>query len=863
MGGYKSPYLQNNAVPIPVEYKHQRKDTGPLPSLNVKELEERPDSPIRPRPSSVVDFKEITLSRLRFMLKDRESCIIKLKSEMMVLKQIERRQQRDLDNFEDQNDDDFPKIIQGLRDEISKLKQKGKLYFAQISIDERQIRQLISENNSLKENVEKLETLISKTQLVDRDFLQKEVTELKEQLKLNDSIKEDAVKKADMLERNLSSDNKHLRLRVHNLEIENALFKEKVSEKEGIINERDNEIMTLAIYRYNAIHKKAEAGCKTCLQREKAEAELRRKELIKNKLPKLPAPSVTVLTGTSALVSFSLPPRKSDDQKIEFSKLWLVCSTIGETPITKKLSIEFGEPLIKAIEKKTVRGKKETKIETKKAAAEKSILYSQFDAETKLNSVKVNGLECGKLTSFSLIAGHLDVEGNEYESKKIIIDLVPQKIEHPTFSVERSPPTIMVHFKAPESNSGSLPYCYKILYSNQDQFSEEFLAGEYSPDNLKETSFTFSFAQPFINIPYYFKIAAVNHGGVGAFSNISEMVKLDLPPNKPSKPIIKKRPDSSVQIKTNSEPHNGSAVKAYRILGYKIDFTSLMNTNNESQANNNQDSVTTEIDIIVPVDWKRNYELFYTLGNLIAHQTYRFQVQAINDCGTSIESEPSDEVTFDHVLPIPAKPIVQIVSGTSVILKLPDTSEYKLGILGFNLIYSDSIESLHDSEKYVGVEEKSVVIDRLVPGGIYYFAICLVNEKEEGCFSLPTVAILASAFTLPESPPGTPDMSKEMHPLSKAGSKGTSLSRSQRLDNLHNGQPAHAGIYPDTGARISFTNLAGRKKSTETLSMSKGDINSIRSNVEGQPKSDTKIVRRGSLVKEILKEKPKSHGKSK
>jgi len=80
----KSPYLQ--ALVMPEQYKPHQKGTSPLPSLEPK-VNDRPESPPKKRPSSV-DFKENALNKLRYMLKDRDSCITKLKAEMMLLKQV-------------------------------------------------------------------------------------------------------------------------------------------------------------------------------------------------------------------------------------------------------------------------------------------------------------------------------------------------------------------------------------------------------------------------------------------------------------------------------------------------------------------------------------------------------------------------------------------------------------------------------------------------------------------------------------------------------------------------------------------------------------------------------------------------------
>ena len=81
----------------------------------------------------------------------------------------------------------------------------------------------------------KLDALIKESHLDEREELQKKVDELAAKLHFMEIEKLEAVKKAGMIDRNLTSDNKHLRTRVHNLEHENALYKEKVEELENLV----------------------------------------------------------------------------------------------------------------------------------------------------------------------------------------------------------------------------------------------------------------------------------------------------------------------------------------------------------------------------------------------------------------------------------------------------------------------------------------------------------------------------------------------------------------------------------------------------------------------------------------------------
>jgi hypothetical protein len=103
-----------------------------------------------------------------------------------------------------------------------------------------------------------------------------------------------------MVEKNITNENRQVRSKFHSLEAENTYLKEKLTKLDDTLKvaievidvpsltnriyskqERDKEIASLSIYRYNAIHKKMESSvCKKCLKREKEESEQRRKQTI-------------------------------------------------------------------------------------------------------------------------------------------------------------------------------------------------------------------------------------------------------------------------------------------------------------------------------------------------------------------------------------------------------------------------------------------------------------------------------------------------------------------------------------------------------------------------------------------------------
>ena len=64
------------------------------------------------------------------------------------------------------------------------------MYFAQITLDGRQIRQLSQDKQVMQENITRLEALIDENQLADRDLLQKEIQELQAKLQESQTLKE-------------------------------------------------------------------------------------------------------------------------------------------------------------------------------------------------------------------------------------------------------------------------------------------------------------------------------------------------------------------------------------------------------------------------------------------------------------------------------------------------------------------------------------------------------------------------------------------------------------------------------------------------------------------------------------------------
>ena len=90
----------------------------------------------------------------------------------------------------------------------------------------------------------------------------------------------------------------------------------------------------------------------------------------------------------------------------------------------------------------------------------------------------------------------------------------------------------------------------------------------------------------------------------------------------------------------------------------------------------------------------------------------------------------NDLMIVEHVLPVPFKPEIKLETGSSVVITLPDIPVLKRPITGTMVVYSMSLDSLHENQKMVVAGEKCVLIDGLVTGEVYHFAVCFTTEKE-------------------------------------------------------------------------------------------------------------------------------------
>ncbi|KAJ3177014.1 Lebercilin [Geranomyces variabilis] len=338
---------------------------------------------------------------LQAMMHERDVELLRLRHENSLLKQIERRQQKDIEQLEWNSDE---RVIHALREEVTGLKQKLKLYFTQLSANTRELRHVSDDRHRLKEQNARLEKLATDRHLAERDQLNGELERSIGRIAALERTAADAVKRAELTEKNMTVDNLHLRARIHTLENEVTKARAKAQKLDEHIRDREKEICSLEIYRYNAIHRKNEAVCKNCLNRDVDFSERKRKNEILAKLPGLSAPQIGAVTASTLEIMYQQPHNSisSGDRAVEYSSLSLLYSTDP----TMKTGVERKElPIADARpEEKTAGGAKADQKARKKAGA------GAAGKEGGL-TVTLEQLQSGTEYHMQLVSGHLGVEG--------------------------------------------------------------------------------------------------------------------------------------------------------------------------------------------------------------------------------------------------------------------------------------------------------------------------------------------------------------------------------------------------------------------------------------------------------------------
>ncbi|KAJ3081054.1 Lebercilin [Quaeritorhiza haematococci] len=430
------------------------------------------------------------LSQLRSMLRQREMEILRLKHENIVLKQIERRQQKELDQFEAQHED-APRIIRGLREEISSLKAKNKEYFSHIATNTRQLRNLNNRIEHLREQTSKYEKLVKSMELTDKESLKSDLEKAQQRAEEQTQLANEVAKKLELIQKNGSNENRQLRLRIHNLQCENRCLKDKTDEQEATIREKEKEIASLSIYRFNAVHRKTEALCKQCQKREKKENAMKRKQATLEKLPVLNAPLVEILSANcvAVTVSFStkLPVQQqtsdavTNTAKPEISTVTLECSDDPSFSRMVKKYVLKAQDFVRKLDTKDTNSTES--LTAKNSEGSPSEQQSQ-DSDQMTARTVIDGLDSGKFYFFQVFASHEGVDGNSVRLLDgCLVDAIPNPPPAPRVSVlTESNPSIDLYIDTSQYHTQqqgpSGPVQYRIYHSNDPDMNETFLVGE-------------------------------------------------------------------------------------------------------------------------------------------------------------------------------------------------------------------------------------------------------------------------------------------------------------------------------------------------------------------------------------------------
>ncbi|KAI8922194.1 hypothetical protein DFJ77DRAFT_445682 [Powellomyces hirtus] len=355
---------------------------------------------------------------LQTMLRERDLELLRLRHENSLLKQIERRQQKDIEQLEWHSEE---RVIHALRDEVTGLKHKLKLYFTQLSSNARELRRVSEDRQRLKEQNDRLEKLATDRHLAEREQLNDEVEALTKRVAQLDRIAGDAVRRAELTEKNMLIDNRHLRARVHGLEKDITDSKEKSHKLEDVIKDREKEICSLEIYRYNAVHRKNDTVCKNCQHQDVDANERKRKADISGKLPTLQVPEIGNITATTVEVTYHQPYNTNvGDHIVEYTRLTLSYSSDAHMQSgVQKIDLPIVEAAhdggAHAYDKhKGGDGRAgHQKVETNKSRKKAKELghEAKYALPGRVSHVKVGGLEHGTRYYFQLLSGHLDVDG--------------------------------------------------------------------------------------------------------------------------------------------------------------------------------------------------------------------------------------------------------------------------------------------------------------------------------------------------------------------------------------------------------------------------------------------------------------------
>ncbi|KAJ3197004.1 hypothetical protein HK101_006663 [Irineochytrium annulatum] len=617
-----------------------------------------------PRAMSASYFSQLDtvldqMDRLRAVMREKEIELLKARHE-----NIERRQQKEIQMLDSQNQD-APKLIRGLRDEIAGLKQKIKSYFSQLNMDSRQIRALNDECRKLRDHGSRLETLVASQELLERKALSKQILDSSKKLMEQERVAAEALRKGEMIEKNVNNENKQLRAKMHNFEKENTFLKEKTSKLEEVVRV--------------------------------------------NKLPKTSTYTVSLESSTSVTINLTVPFNDPPND-IEYSRHTLRYSEdagfmheVHDVVINADLA--GGHTLTSSGGVVNV-----DLVDLSKDGKTFTVHYT----------LRVRGLSSGHIYYFQIFASNEEVDGPCSLSNSLLVDALPEPPLTPTIVTSVDPLVIDLIIK-PSDGTGSPPTRFQVYHSNDPNMDECFLIGEVDAENAyveyavehkynrSQQSYLFKYANPQLAVPHYFKVAAINAMGTSEFSRISDCAMLDVPPLKPTKPRLKKMNATSVSISSQCNHNAGSDIECWRILYSK--------SVSEEAATSHPTATTT---IFTPPATLSVEQLEYLIDGLEPGASYLFSVFAINGAGESEQSDLSDEVVLDNMIPVAMEPRIDVTSPNSVLVTIPLTDSL-MALPAFKQVVGYRVTAVNEllGAKMVsvveGIDRQELRVDDLDP----------------------------------------------------------------------------------------------------------------------------------------------------
>lgn len=285
---------------------HHRTASHPyeeVPAILAAHGELRKRSPTTGR---VEENSTVIIERLKNDIKEKDVQMLQLKQEVSILKILERRKQKELEDIEEATNE-IPKQLGRLKEENQGLKAKIKQVLNGIAMNDRKSRVQDDLVHKLQKQLEENQAVLKDTDLLERSELQNKNELLEKRMHELEKQIDELQRKESLTEKNAATESKGLRHRVTQLELKQRELEDEVEKRNQLLKVRKDEIATLLVYKYNSIHRKTEQTCKTCAARKKQELDEKKRQESLSKLPHLKVPTVKVVSDTEALLSYKFP----------------------------------------------------------------------------------------------------------------------------------------------------------------------------------------------------------------------------------------------------------------------------------------------------------------------------------------------------------------------------------------------------------------------------------------------------------------------------------------------------------------------------------------------------------------------------